>query len=102
MPDLISPNQLAYVKGRCISEGGRLISDILEVSDMLQKNGFLLTTDIEKAFNSVNHMLSIAALKKYGFGTNFIRWIKTLLRNQESCVINGGTTTTYFKMLKRD
>ena len=40
LPDLISPSQLAYVKGRCISEGGRLISDIIEVSNMLQKKVF--------------------------------------------------------------
>ena len=23
-------------------------------------------------------------------------WVKILLRNQESCVLNGGTTTKYF------
>ena len=33
LPSLISKNETAYVKGRFISEGGRLISDILEISD---------------------------------------------------------------------
>ena len=33
LPSLISSNQTAYLNGRCISEGGRLISDIFEVSD---------------------------------------------------------------------
>ena len=28
-------------------------------------------------------------------------WVKILLRNQESCVLNGGTTTKYF-LLGRD
>ena len=37
-------------------------------------------------------------LKKYGFGEDFIDWIKILLRDQESCVINGGHTTTYFRL----
>ena len=27
-----------------------------------------------------------------------IKWIQTLLNNQESCVINGGDTTKYFKL----
>ena len=27
---------------------------------------------------------------------NVISWVKILLRNQESCVLNGGTTTKYF------
>ena len=33
-----------------------------------------------------------------GFGTEFIEWIKLLLNNQESCVINGGKTSKYFKL----
>ena len=52
---LISSNQIAYVNGRFISEGGRLISDILEICDTLKIEGFLLTVDIEKAFDSVDH-----------------------------------------------
>ena len=52
--------------------------------------------DIEKAFDSLDHKFLIYALEKYGFGKNFISWVKILLRNQESCVLNGGTTTKYF------
>ena len=37
--------------------------------------------------------------KKFGFET-FIKWIQILLKNQESCIINGGTTTKYFKFEK--
>ena len=52
--------------------------------------------DIEKVFDSLDHKFLIYALEKYGFGKNFISWVKILLRNQESCVLNGGTTTKYF------
>ena len=52
--------------------------------------------DIEKAFDSLDHKLLTYALEKYGFGKNFISSVKVLLRNQESCVLNGGTTTKYF------
>ena len=58
--------------------------------------GFLVTIDIEKAFDSVNHLFLIAIL--VGFGTEFIEWIKVLLNNQKSCVINGGKTSKYFKL----
>ena len=54
--------------------------------------------DIEKAFDSLNHDFLILTLEKYGFGKNFILWVKILLRDQESCVINGGTTTKYFSL----
>ena len=56
--------------------------------------------DIQKAFDSVNHLFLITALKKFGFGKEFIKWIQILLKNQESCIINGGTTTKYFKLQK--
>ena len=98
LSSLISSNQTAYVDGQIISESGRLISDILEITDLSKLNGILLTIDIEKAFDSVNHAFLISALEKYGFGKNFLKWINVLLNNQESCVINGGFTKQYFKL----
>ena len=100
LPFLISSNQTAYVEGRFISEGGRLFSDILQVTDFLNIRGLVVTVDIQKAFDSVNHLFLITALKKFGFGKEFIKWIQILLKNQESCIINGGTTTKYFKLEK--
>ena len=73
LPSIISENQTAYVKNRLISEGGRLIDDLLELSDTLKTDGFLITVDIEKAFDSVNHKFIIATLKKFGFGSSFIK-----------------------------
>lgn len=56
--------------------------------------------DIEKAFDSLDHIFLIQVLKKYGFGKKFIRWIETITNKQESCVINGGNTTQYFNLEK--
>ena len=57
LPFLISSNQTAYVKNRFIRESGRVISDILEIANTLVLEGFLITIDIEKVFDSVNHCL---------------------------------------------
>ena len=46
--NLISDNQIACLNIRFISEGGRLISDIAEITDLLHIEGILLTVDIEK------------------------------------------------------
>ena len=54
--------------------------------------------DIEKAFDSLDHNFLISTLEKYGFGQNFILWIKILLNDKKSCVINGGKTTKYFML----
>ena len=64
LPDIISENQTAYVNNRFISQGGRLINDLLEVCDTFNKKGYLVTIDIEKVFDSVNHVFLIA-IEKY-------------------------------------
>ena len=68
------------------------------MSEVLTKEDFLATIDIEKAFDSVNHHYLIAILEKIGFGTKFIEWMKAWLNNQESCIINGGKTSIYYKL----
>ena len=35
----------------------------------------LVTVDIQKAFNSLHHQFLTLALKRYGFGKTFIKWI---------------------------
>ena len=64
LPEIISPNQNAYVKNRCICVGGRLISDLLEMSEVLTKEGFLVTIDIEKAFDLLISISYLLYLKK--------------------------------------
>ena len=98
LPSLISHQQTAYVKNRNINGSGRLISDILENCNNQKLNGYMATMDIKKAFDSLDHNFLLTVLEKIGFGNNFISWIKVLLSNQESCVINGGSTTNYFKL----
>ena len=84
----------------CVWEGGRLISDTLEISNVFNLRGYIVTVDIEKAFDSLSHSFLLACLKKFGFGHDFIRWVKILLESQESCIINAGTTTSYFNLEK--
>ena len=75
-----------------------MIADIIEITDILNKKGFLVPIDIEKALDSLDHTFLISVLKKFGFGNNFVNWIETLISKQESCVINGGNTTQYFHL----
>ena len=43
--------------------------------------GFLVTMDVDKAFDSIDHKFLSSVLKKIGFGQNFISWIETVLKN---------------------
>ena len=57
-----------------------------------------MTVDIEKTFDSINHSILMCVSKETDFGNGFEKWIHILIENSESYVINGGKTTTYFKL----
>ena len=98
LPNLISPQQTAYIENTFIGEYGRLIADNIEITGILNKEEFLVTMDIEKAFDSLDHTFLISVLKKFGFGNNFVNCIETLISKQESCIINGANTTQCFHL----
>ena len=52
--------------------------------------------DFEKAFDSIEHNFIFATIEKFGFGPEFIRWRKTTLKHNQSCVLNNGFSTGYF------
>ena len=65
LSSLITHLQTTYVQNRCISETGRLISDILEITDTINLTGYLVTIDIENVFDTLNHSFLMAVLKKW-------------------------------------
>ena len=52
-------------------KGGRLAPDILEITDILNMEGYLLTIHTEKAFDSIDHYFLLAILEKYGLRKTF-------------------------------
>ena len=60
----VNKNQVVYVNNRFISESGRLISDVLKLTNSLDIEGLLTAVDIEKSFDSVNHSFLMCVLKK--------------------------------------
>ena len=95
---LVHWDQTAYVGNRNIRESVRLISDILEYTDENDIEAILFSADFEKAFDSVEHSFIISTFKAFGFGPDFIQWVKTFFKNVESCVMNNGRSTGYFPL----
>ena len=57
---------------------------MLKYAEEDNSDGILFAADIEKAFDSVDNNFIFAALNKFGFGSDFIQWIKTLPKNSQS------------------
>ena len=65
---IIASQHTVYVQNRYTGEGGTLISDILGISDKLNVDAYLVTVDIEKAFDSLDYQFLALVFKKVGFG----------------------------------
>ena len=98
MPSLVHPNQVAYVKNRFIGEGIRVIDETMEYTRREKLEAYAVAIDFEKAFDSVDWEYLWKALEAFNIPTGFIDMIKLLYNDIESCVINNGTTTAYFKI----
>ena len=95
---VINDDQTAYATGRFIAESIRLIDDILYHAEHENLDGILFAVDMEKAFDCLEHNFIFATLTRFGFGEDFVHWIRTLLCHGSSCVINNGQSTGYFNL----
>ena len=81
------------VPGRKITENIHLMQDLID--SILQDNSeaAIIFLDQEKAFDRISHKFLFKTLQKFGFGDNFIRWIKIIYKNVTSTVkVNGFLT----------
>lgn len=62
--NLILLQQTVYVRNRFICESSRLIANMMEITDIFNKEGFLVTMGTKKAFDSLlYHAFLISVLK---------------------------------------
>ena len=71
--NIINENQVVHVNKMLLSEGGRLVSLVLEITNSLDTKSFVMDVDIEKAFDHINQSLLLCVFKKFGFGSEFIK-----------------------------
>ena len=97
---LVDSQQTAFVKGRYIGEGIRLISDLMHYAQEEDLMGIILALDLTKAFDSLSHIFILNCLEAFNFGPSFIQWVRTLHTNISSCVLVNGFTTGYFPVAR--
>ena len=83
---IINDDQTAYIKGRFMGNNVRLVSDVIDYYDILNKSGILLAIDFRKAFDSIEWNFIYKSLESLNFGQSFINWIKTIYNSPEACI----------------
>ena len=97
---IVHTDQNGYIKGRFIGCNIRTILDMIEVSQNKYNANLITFVDYEKAFDNIEWKFMEKCLIAFGFGNNFISFIKTLYKDINSCIINNGFTSAYFKITR--
>ena len=95
---IIDADQHAFMKDRCVANMLREIDDIVEFGKSEMSGNIILSIDYAKAFDTLSKEAIMSAMKYYGMGNYFIRWIDILLKERESCIRNGGYLSNFFQM----
>ena len=94
---VIHSDQTGFIKGRSIHDNLRIIQDVIDYSKRDGTGGILVALDFKAAFNSIEHHFIWYALRCFGFGDSFIRWIKLLYNGNMLAVLNNGYTSEWFE-----
>ena len=98
IPKLISDDQTGFIKGRFIGENIRLIDSYIKYTAERNIPGLLLFLDFEKAFDTLEWSFIRKTFQHFGFGTSLLNWIKVFYCNIESCILNNGWASNFFKL----
>ena len=95
--NLVSEDQVGYIKGRQLGENCRKIIDIFESTENKVDPGLALFLDFEKAFDTVSWEFLFDTLKAFNFGPEFIKWIKVIYKKPLCSVTNNGHAAESFE-----
>jgi len=90
---ILCNNQTAYLKGRQVHDGLRLIDLYKEHFTENKTEGYLVGLDARKAYDSVDHNFIAATLAEYGFNAEFIKIFRILYNDIVTKVIVNGHLT---------
>jgi hypothetical protein len=98
--EVIGPEQLAYVNCRVLQDEHLLVGRVLVLARKGKIKGLIATVDFKGAFDNIAHQAVWDSLHHMNVGEGLIAQLKTLYNGANSNVLNYGTQTNWFKLLK--
>ncbi|CAM2119856.1 unnamed protein product [Caretta caretta] len=90
---MIHPDQTDTVPDRSIFDNLFLVRDLLELGRRDSLSFALLSLDQEKAFDRVDHGYLLSTLRAFGFGPQFVSFLRVLYASAE-CLVKLNWTLT--------
>ena len=93
LPEIIHTNQVCGIPGRTIFDNLSLVRDLIDHATQNNLPSLILSLDMHKAFDRVNHDLITKVMDKFGFENKIITWFLTLYNGGEAFAQNNGFFT---------
>eukprot|EP01060_Flectonema_neradi_P034028 TRINITY_DN584_c0_g1_i8.p1 TRINITY_DN584_c0_g1~~TRINITY_DN584_c0_g1_i8.p1 ORF type:complete len:1213 (+),score=114.06 TRINITY_DN584_c0_g1_i8:2275-5913(+) len=93
--DRINVRQTAFRKGRSALENLCLVTDRLLEAKASGQEAILLTFDLQKAFDAVQHTTLLRRMRKLGVPQNYLRWVQNYLTGRSITTKVNGTRCPY-------
>ena len=97
LPYIISEDQTCSIEGRSISDNIHLLRNVFDYVESKNIGLILLGLDQLKAFDRVEYRWLMKVLECFGFGPQFLQWVKVLYTNLRASVIINGHISEDFK-----
>ncbi|XP_039050258.1 uncharacterized protein LOC120191366 [Hibiscus syriacus] len=98
LPEMIAPNQSAFVRGRNIESNTLLAQELVrgyERSSISPRCA--IKADLQKAFDSLSWKFLLAVLKGLGLPEQFRGWIEACVMDSRFSIILNGSLVGYFR-----
>ena len=98
MGSIVSVDQTCSVPKRSILDNCHLLRCIADYAE--QKNVPVAVINLNQAFDRVSHEFLFDCLKAYGFGPEFLQWIRMLYTDISSSVLVNGHISEAFSVMR--
>lgn len=98
--DVISADQTGFISGRHSFTNIRRLLNIIHSPGSSEVPEMVISLDAEKAFDRVEWGFLFRCLEKFGYGPNFISWVKLLYASPRASIVTNNKHSQYFQLFR--
>lgn len=98
LPKLINLDQVGFIQKRSSASNMCRLLNVIHRATSNPEPSIAVTLDAEKAFGRLEWPNLLKVLSKFGFGSYFINWVRTLYKKPQAKIITNGQMSTAFPL----
>ncbi|WJZ90796.1 hypothetical protein VitviT2T_009917 [Vitis vinifera] len=97
---VVSVDQNAFVRGRQILDASLVANEVIDYWYKRKEKGLICKLDIEKAYDSINWNFLMEVLRKMGFGSRWMDWMRWCISTAKFSILINGVPAGFFSNSK--